>query len=455
MRQLIVRAGSACPLFKLAAFGLALAFTFSCSDDKDDDGNPIDSSSPSVGDVSSSSSLARSSSGTSSSGTKPSSSSLQSSSSKNVIVHGKTITDSRDGQTYETVVIGSQTWMAKNLNFQAEGAKCYGEGTRMFSADSIARNCELFGRLYSWETAMSACPEGWHLPYYAEWKQLVDYVGTDYRTKLMTANSDYWNALLTTSGGTDDYGFSGLPGGIYQSRNFETIYSIGYWWTATETLVKSANNFTSLLNFGPTISYNKSDLLSVRCVQGPSGCTSADNTDTHYCLNESGTMKKYGSMTDKGGKTYKTVVIGEQTWMAENLNYEVEYSKCYENKPENCEKYGRLYDWLAATEVCPSGWHLPSSTEWATLREVTLVAVAASASKLKVRGRGDAVDSFGFSALGGGYGSGSSFYNVGSIDRWWTSTDYADKADYWSIYDIFSSEKLAKTNFNSVRCMKD
>lgn len=77
-----------------------------------------------------------------------------------------------------------------------------------------------------------------------------------------------------------------------------------------------------------------------------------------------------GTMTDPAdGKKYRTVTVGEQTWMAENMSLSINGSICYDNKEANCRKYGRLYVWDALPYVCPDGWHLPQVSEWESLFE--------------------------------------------------------------------------------------
>jgi uncharacterized protein (TIGR02145 family) len=75
-----------------------------------------------------------------------------------------------------------------------------------------------------------------------------------------------------------------------------------------------------------------------------------------------------GEMTDaRDNQTYATVTLGDQTWLAQDLNYASDDSKWYDDDPANCEIYGRLYDWEASKTACPAGWHLGSDEEWSTL----------------------------------------------------------------------------------------
>ncbi|MCK9204433.1 MAG: hypothetical protein M0P58_08390, partial [Bacteroidales bacterium] len=74
------------------------------------------------------------------------------------------------------------------------------------------------------------------------------------------------------------------------------------------------------------------------------------------------------TITDpRNGLVYPTVKIGSQCWLQKNMNYQTGNSWCYENKSENCDIYGRLYDWETALKVCPKGWHLPSDDEYSVL----------------------------------------------------------------------------------------
>ena len=128
---------------------------------------------------------------------------------------------------FKAVQIGTQTWMAENLNCPAEGkfSTCYGNDPD---------NCDKYGRLYAWDAAMAACPSGWHLPSNEEWAALVDYVGKGAGIKL---KKDSWGSvcLALDCGGTDKYGFAALPGGYSNNpSDFENIGSTGRWWTATK-----------------------------------------------------------------------------------------------------------------------------------------------------------------------------------------------------------------------------
>jgi uncharacterized protein (TIGR02145 family) len=177
-----------------------------------------------------------------------------------------------------------------------------------------------------------------------------------------------------------------------------------------------------------------------------------------------------GAFTDtRDGKTYKTVKIGEQVWMAENLNYEAEGSRCYKDRISYCGKYGRLYNWATAKRACPSGWHLPRNEEWMNLYN-TVGGSSVAESNLKAKSgwitdegykSGNGEDKYGFSALPGGLGNpGGSFSYVGHIGRWWVDDPPydSDYAYYWYInYDPETGYDydLDKNYLLSVRCVGD
>jgi len=156
---------------------------------------------------------------------------------------------------------------------------------------------------------------------------------------------------------------------------------------------------------------------------------------------ESGGQKQSGSsFTDlRDGKKYRIVKIGDNTWMAENLNYKIDDSWCYDNDESNCKKYGRLYNWGAAMEACPTGWRLPTYEEWDDLIQIAGNDVAGVKLKSKTdldnNNRGS--DELDFSALPGGRrdGNNHSFTNVGTEAIWWGYEDRYCSDGYVQGYD--------------------
>jgi uncharacterized protein (TIGR02145 family) len=179
-------------------------------------------------------------------------------------------------------------------------------------------------------------------------------------------------------------------------------------------------------------------------------------------------MKTYGYVTDDGGNTYKTVEIGTQTWMAENLNYDVAGSRCYGNDPANCDKYGRLYDWATAKTVCPEDWHLPKMSEWTTLTRYVddnghiSCGFGSCAGKHLQATSGWYInygqDTYGFSALPGGSSIPSNFA-IGEYGQWWSSSEDGSYNAYSLAmnYAIAATgqSSLSKGYLFSVRCVRD
>jgi len=497
-----------------------------------------------------------------------------------------------DIANYKTKQIGNQVWMAENLNYAVEGGKCYGEGGKeivgwedntpiykTLSTAEIQANCEKYGRLYDWATAMALpsscnssscsdrigsphrgiCPSGWHIPSNADWSILENFVDGS-GTKLKATSG--WNS----SNGTDEVGFSALPGGYTGvSEGFLAIGRVGLWWSSSEaeydsndaynldisnsddrahlkgydkyflhsvrclrddsvinvssssvassssgksssSLSSSSGKSSSSLSssssmsmcngtpYNPTTQRCQNYIIETKCgTNGWYDATNANfrcqsnvleykcesdwyNTTTQYCKDGT-TPTQYGSIT-YSGQTYRTVEIGNQIWMAENLNYNASGSKCYNNDNSNCAKYGRLYNWATAMAnsassntdpsgvqgICPIGWHIPSNAEWDALM-TAVGGLSTAGPKLKATSgwnfSGNGTDNYGFSALpsGSGNSNGSFGNDVGIGGTWWSASEYDSDYAYWRTvfhsYEYVSSDYGIKSYFFSVRCLQD
>jgi uncharacterized protein (TIGR02145 family) len=216
-------------------------------------------------------------------------------------IQPENFTDERDGTTYRIVKIGEQWWMAENLAYLPSVSSVENEslnnpvnyvyqynGTDVNLAKAT-ENYKTYGVLYNWSAAMTACPEGWHLPTDDEWKQLELYIGmtqseVDDRGWRGIAEGGKLKSLSgweENGNGTDDYNFGGLPGGSREIRSVESSYvyptrytdkgHYGTWWSATEhnnngevSVVRVLNNKDGRIIRNPSFNQNG---FSVRCVK--------------------------------------------------------------------------------------------------------------------------------------------------------------------------------------------
>ena len=230
--------------------------------------------------------------------------------------------------------------------------------------------------------------------------------------------------------------------------------------------------------------------------------------ETHFCFNETVYKLCNGAKYDpenefcavKGKSVigvYKKTTIGEgenaQTWMAENLNYETELSHCYDDKTENCTKYGRLYEWSAAVGkskeecgsnnkcnlpegnvqgVCPDGWHLPSQDEWRKLVTNVDASLNGEWNEKNVAGKylkaangwnvvekEETLDTYGFSALAAGFWLTAGYRGESNYAVFWSSTErstsYAYNVSLGLDRDAALTDYTMKSYKYSVRCLQD
>lgn len=213
---------------------------------------------------------------------------------------GNAFFDTRDGQSYATVQIGDQCWMAENLAYLAEVSPSLQKSetepyyyvfdfqeTDVNAAKATA-NYQNYGVLYNWPASLSACPPGWHLPSDAEWTQLTSYLIDNYLEFTIDNVADILKSCRQVNSplggvcntevhprwdynpfsyGSDDFGFSALPGGHCVNASFELLGTYGRWWSATDS---SAYAYTRRMIFQGNVRrhYNSmDDGFSVRCVK--------------------------------------------------------------------------------------------------------------------------------------------------------------------------------------------
>ncbi|WP_405341878.1 FISUMP domain-containing protein [Fibrobacter sp.] len=433
------------------------------------------------------------------------------------------ICDSRDYKVYRTTEIGALIWTAENLRYEVEGSRCF---------ENQDSNCVKFGRLYNWAQAMGfkayylrntaedsihkpyhqgICMPGWHVPDTLEWKYLMSY--TDIVDE-------------------DPYGFKILHSGFYSNYSFSYWDNADKFITATEsdemdyyvdhnqdtffdetippsrvysygTAPKESSIFSDSKSHGYSLRCVKDTLLmemvipssssveSSSSAETPSSSSievSSSSVDTDTCASIQKQSWKYLNpdveyeifQDDRDGHCYKSVKIGEQVWMAENLNYVDSIAHplfagkthCLGNDPDSCEIFGRFYSHIAAMKACPEGWHLPKRDEIKTLLENASDAAlkstewpwqessATNESGFSALPLGLLVDETGYCSNGGCDVIEKYFATYGELVQIWSQTlnpGYDDFAYYLIMWDL--DEEKAKIDIEdrlmamNVRCI--
>lgn len=226
------------------------------------------------------------------------------------------------------------------------------------------------------------------------------------------------------------------------------------------------------------------DLTSVSVDNQAQVLFAATTHFSHFALTSAG-GPQFGSL-EIAGKTYRTVVIGTQTWMADNMDRRTGTYYCGDGEASNCDVYGALYTWTAARSICPSGWRLPGDADWMTLERHLGVLegfldhpMAYRGGDVNAGGRLKAVsplwrnslgwenegadNATGFSALPSGYRhrEDGSWTLPGEITYFWSSTEKDDDATYAWIRGLGLTSagvyrsSIPKTHALPVRCLKN
>jgi uncharacterized protein (TIGR02145 family) len=167
-----------------------------------------------------------------------------------------TFIDNRDNKSYKWVKIGTQVWMAENLNYNSgEGSWCY---------DDNEVNSSIYGRIYQYSIAMNVCPTGWHLPSRDEWMILVDFLGGKEDGGGKAKSITGWAS--PNVGATNESGFSALPGGyrIDRLNKYLEMGEAGSWWVSPKTSDSFPMTFKLYSNY-KSFSWSWEGQLSALC----------------------------------------------------------------------------------------------------------------------------------------------------------------------------------------------
>ncbi len=442
------------------------------------------------------------------------------------------MTDERDGQIYKTVTIGDQTWMAENLNYayivagEEEEGRCF----KTFPSNSEGMNtlCDVFGRAYPMSAAMDSaavfsddgmncspnsvcspnkqvrgiCPDGWRLPADDDWKTLFKSVGgAKIAGKKLKSRSSWY----VDGNGSDDYGFSVLPAGYGGYNGFVSDAELSTaFWSVVNKHFYPGWFFTF---YNDAVYRGSSVYMYIRCIKGYTHEV-ADSNRFIYGIDPATVVK--GTLIDsRDGNTYKTVKIGNQTWMAENLRLEYKVSDtlsvmgsiCHSDSTKAlCDTYGGYYSWPVALDhegrysstgkdcgthgeckleghvrgICPEGWHLPSEVDFDELYQAVggdSVARQMLKSSSGWVERANGWDFYGFNAMPAGTGRWSSSFGewtfkgisrVGNFTSFWTSNGFnlgealsIDLGTYSGMGFVGITTRTSKESSMSVRCVMD
>jgi uncharacterized protein (TIGR02145 family) len=287
--------------------------------------------------------------------------------------------------------------------------------------------------------------------------------------------------------------YTGGNGGVHNGQTVISTGVTGLTATLTPgTFANGASNLTYTITGTPASIGTASFALNI----GGQACTLTRQTGftEHTCGADNvhnGTLT-YGSMIDQQGYVYKTILIGNQEWMAENLKTTIyRNGETIANVTDNAQwqslttgawafytndsqydcPYGKLYNWYAVADqrnICPIGWHVPTDAEWTTLTDY-LGGAAVAGGKMKTTlvpntfpywiQNNSATNESGFSGLPGGYRFDyGAFENIRYYGSWWSSSEFGTNAWQRRLnYDsgIVTRYNILKTLGNSVRCLRD